>query len=256
MTAVGPGVIVLGRVDRRRRVRARSDRLRPSRPDAALGHDGGRVLPDGLQHRADALHARHRRAGVHRLHADAAACRRVGLVLCRPLLPAGGVARLGRRGVGRDLLPVHRTDGRRGRRQCRVSDRRLHVPAVRGAAAARTADRANAGAAQLGHGRLHAGRAARPVAVAGSARDVGGRVCGTGRIRHLAARLRLPAGGRRLLPACGLRRLLRVRRDDEHHAVQLGARQGLRDGAARRLHSGRGRRTEDSAGRDRVHLHA
>ena len=72
-----------------------------------------------------------------------------------------------------------------GRRQCRVSDRRLHVPAVRGAAVARTANRANAGAAQLGHGRVHAGRVARPGAAAGSARDVGGRDCGTGRVRHL-----------------------------------------------------------------------
>ena len=152
-----------GRVDRRRRVPARSDRLRPSRPDAALGHDRGGVLPDRLQHRADALHDRDRRAGVHRLHAHAAACGRVGVVLCRPLLPAGGMARVCRRGVGRDLLSVHRADGRPGGRQRRVPDWRLHVPALRGAAAGRAADRANAGAAQLDHGRVHAGRAAGPL---------------------------------------------------------------------------------------------
>ena len=42
-----------------------------------------RVLPDHLQHRADALHARDRRAGLHRLHAHASVARVLGVVLCR-----------------------------------------------------------------------------------------------------------------------------------------------------------------------------
>ena len=44
------------------------------------------------------------------------------------------------------------------------------------------------------------------------------------------------------VPARRARRVLGRRRRHQHHAVELGARQGLRHGRARRLHSGGGRR--------------
>ena len=77
-SVVGPGVIVLGVVDRQRRVPARPGGIRPARAVAAVGHRRRGLLPDHLQHRGDALHAGDRRAGVHRLHAHAAVVARSG----------------------------------------------------------------------------------------------------------------------------------------------------------------------------------
>ena len=244
MAAVGPGVIVLGASIGGGEFLLGPDRLRPSRPDAALGHDGGRLLPDGLQHRADALHARHRRAGVHRFHADAAACRRSGpgstpcSSSCRSAGPRGRATAAG--AIFFLFTGRHR---RRGRRRCRLSDRRRHVPGCAwrcccsdGASSARSS-------CSTGSWSCAPGRVARPGAVLFRS--------GRGRPRWRDS----PDSTRRggvfdFLPADADFLLLGafvaysgLRRDDQHHAVELGARQGLRDGAARRLHSGRGRRT-------------
>ena len=57
-----------------------------------------------------------------------------------------------------------------------------------------------------------------------------------------ARHVRLLAGGDGLLPARRARGVFRVRRRRQPHAVELGARQGLRHGRARGLHPRRGRR--------------
>ena len=61
-------------------------------------------------------------------------------------------------------------------------------------------------------------------------------------LRPGRGRLPLRSARRRLLPDRRLRRLLGLRGRHEHHALQLGARQGLRHGRCRRLHPDGGRR--------------
>ncbi len=74
-----------GRSDWERRVPYRPRHLRTARAIAPLG-DGGRGLaPNHLQHRADALHAGDRGAGVLRFHAHAAVVDWLGVGIHRPL---------------------------------------------------------------------------------------------------------------------------------------------------------------------------
>ena len=70
------------------------------------------------------------------------------------------------------------------------------------------------------------------------------------------ASVQLPAGRRRLSAAGGARRLFRRRRHGQHRALELGARQGLRDGAACWIHSRGGGRTQGEARACRLHLRA
>ena len=62
--------------------------------------------------------------------------------------------------------------------------------------------------------------------------------------------------GERLFTACGACGLLRCRRHGEHRPIQLGARQGVRHGAARGIHSRCGGRTQGEPRAHRLHLHA
>ena len=78
LKVVGPGVIVLGLSLGGGEFLLGPDRVRPLRPVASLDHARRGVLPDDLQHRADALHARDRRAGLYRLHAHASRRARSG----------------------------------------------------------------------------------------------------------------------------------------------------------------------------------
>ena len=111
-------------------------------------------LQTDLQHRGDALHARDRRAGVHRLHAHAAVAHALGVVLrrcstsCRCGWPAWAATAAGAiffLFAGRLAGPADADDG--------LPDRRRDVPALRRAAARRPTHRAHARAAQLGAGR-------------------------------------------------------------------------------------------------------
>ena len=113
------------------------------------------VVPaDDLQHRADALHAGDRRAGVHRLHAHAPVVHAVGVGLRDAVLPADRLAGVGRQRGRRHLLSVRAAaarPGRRGRRS--TSSASATFLACVGDALGRAADRAHARAAQLGAGR-------------------------------------------------------------------------------------------------------
>ena len=152
---VGPGVIVLGLS-----IGSGEFLLGPAvfvtaRAGAAVGHVPLGVPADDFQHRADALHAGDRRAGVHRLHADAAVVDVLGVGLFDSLFPAGGLAGMGRERGRRGLLPVRAATGGSGRRGHRLSDRRRDVSRERRGAARRPAHRAHARALQLGAHRRH-----------------------------------------------------------------------------------------------------
>ena len=149
MSVVGPGVIVLGARDRQRRVPARARGIREARPDATVGRRSRGLLPDHLQYRGDALRPRDRRAGVHRLHAHAAVGDVLGVVLRRALLPAGGLAGVGRHCRGRSLLSVRGAPAGRGRRRNRLPHRRRDLSALRRDPARRPTDRAHARDSQL-----------------------------------------------------------------------------------------------------------
>ena len=69
------------------------------------GSSWSRRLPDHLQHRSDALHPRHRRAGVLGLHAHASLVHAVGLGLRHAVFPAGRLAGVGGYRGRRDVLP-------------------------------------------------------------------------------------------------------------------------------------------------------
>src|SRR6185503_11191738 len=105
-----------GRIHRQWRIPAGSGHLRETRAVAAVGDAGGCVLPDRVQHRADALHRGHRRTRGHGIHAYATGPHLLGLVLRGPVLPADRLAGLGGHRRGRDLLPVPGTAGRAARR--------------------------------------------------------------------------------------------------------------------------------------------
>ena len=156
-------------LDRQRRVSARAGDVRSPRPHPAVGDRRRGPPPDDLQHRGHALHGGHRGAGLHRLHAHAAVCHRLGLGIRRSLLPPDRLAGVGRQRRRRDLFPLRpssrRTRGCHGGLQHRGGD----VPRVRGCPPRWSADRADARSAQLGAHRVHPGqlpRAGRPVRAA------------------------------------------------------------------------------------------
>ena len=231
------------RVYRRRRVPARADGLRPARPDAALGDDHRRVLPDRLQHRADALHARDRRAGVHRLHADAAALRRSGAWFYAILffLQVGWPASAAVASGAIFFLVAGRLPGPADVTPSTASASATFLLCV-AAPARRPPHRAHARDLELGSARVHARR---PPVLALLFVPGGTWLAGSPALSATApqpARFDfLPANADFFLIAAFVA-YSGAGGDDEHHAVELGARQGLRDGPARRLHSGRRRR--------------
>ena len=97
---------------RQRRVSARARGVRSARAVAALGRRDRRHAPDDLQYRVDAIHAGHRGARLHGLHAHAPFVHGVGLGVRGALLLAAGVACVGRDGGRRDLLSLHATTRR------------------------------------------------------------------------------------------------------------------------------------------------
>jgi hypothetical protein len=191
-----------GAVDRQRRIPARARGLRAPRPLSPLDHHRRRRPAGDLQHRSDALHARHRRTGVHGLHAHAAVLHGVGVVLCDAVPAANGVARVRRHGGRRHFLPWRAAASRSCRRGDDLLHRRRHFPGVRGGALVRATDRADARVVELGPRRLDPRRIfrARPRLRPGD--DVG---CGSGGAYGLRR------GKRRVQPASGRRRLLPAR---------------------------------------------
>ena len=146
-------------------------------------------------------------------------------------------------GVGRQPPPARSSSCSRAgsprRRQIagHLPDRRRHVSRLRRRAAARQTHRAHARAAQLGTGDLHPRRlpGARPDVRAGQHL-----VLGAGRLhrfRYRARRVQFPA--RTTSTSCCWARWSAYSggwRRAQPHAVQLGARQGLRHGQPRRPH--------------------
>ena len=118
-----------------------------------------------------------------------------------------------------------------------LPDRHRHVPRLRGRAAARQTHRAHARDAQLGAGGLHprrlpgAGLDLRAARAPGPRRwrDSSASIPRTARSAFMPGQRRHPAAGR----AGGL---FGRRRRAQPHAVELGARQGLRHGQPRRPH--------------------
>ena len=86
--------------------------------------------------------------------------------------------------------------------------------------------------------------------------DLDGCRCRPRRFRSPEPNIQFRACQCRLSVAGRAGRLLGRRRHGEHRAVELGARQGIRDGTARRIHSGRCRWTQSQARAHGVHFHA
>ena len=219
-----------------------------------MGDSGRRVPADRLQHRTDALDNGYRGTRGDRVHAYRAVVAVLGVVLRRALLPAGGVAGVGRCGRGGGVLPVLPRARGPGTGAAGVLDRGRHLRAVRGYPALRQAHRAHAGAAQLGAGGRDHRRLPDSCRDLRLTRHLGGRGGGTRRLRHRGRLLPLHPAGRRLVPDRGLRGVLGRRRRDQPDPLQLGPRQGLWNGRTGRLHSGRGGRNAQTACPDRLHL--
>ena len=247
-----------GRLDRQRRVPARSGGVRAIRPVAALGDRGRRLPPDDLQHRADALHGRHRGAGVHRLHAHAPLVDALGLGVRRPLLSCRSA---GRRGPARRpaRFSFSLRDGLRGPSDATrdLLHRRGDVPHLCGRAA--RSDGASSARSSCSTGcwscRILGGFLVLAVVFVPGSTWLAA-AAGLAGFDAPARRVRLFSGRHRLLPARRAGRVLGRRRRRQPHAVELGARQGLRDGRASRLHPGGRRRAQGASRAQRLHVRA
>ena len=244
------------RVDRQRRVPARPGGVRAARAVAALGHARRGLPPDRFQHRSDALHARRPASPCSR-----ASCARGpsstlwAWVYARSLFLQVGwpawAATVGRR----VLLPVRAAPGRRRRTQRRsttsASATFLACAGLLliGRRIERTLELLNWVLVRDILGGFPGARAALR-----SGADVARRrrraLVGFDRV---ARSIQLLPGGRRLLPARRPGGVFGLRRRPQYHAVELGARQGLRHGGARRVHSGRRRRREGEPRAQRLH---
>ena len=127
---------------------------------------------------------------------------------------------------------------------------------VRGHPLGRQADRADARAAELGAGRGHPGRlpVRWPLAFVPGAHLAGRRAPDSAASTWNCGRFDFFPAGADSRPAGRARRVLRVRRRGQPHAVELGEGQGLRHGGARRLHSRRHRRSQGEPRPHRLHL--
>ena len=245
------------RLDRQRRIPARSRGVRAARPVAPVGDEHRRVPPGDLQHRADAIHASRpasrsspascapgpARAGGRRSTRCSSSCRSAGPRGRRP--PQARCS----------SSPIGQTRGARKTRR-RSTHRHRDLRRHRRRAARRQAHRAHARDPQLDPGHRDHRLVPRARADLRARQDVARR---GHRLRGLRPRqppLHLPAGRHGFLPARRARRLLRLRRHAQHRAVELGARQGLRHGEPRGLHLRRRRRRESRAGAHGIHLHA
>src|SRR6185369_15292054 len=106
-----------GRLNWQRRIPAWTSGVREIRSLVVVGRRRGRVAPNTTQPRIDALHDGHRRADHDRLHAHAPELDLLGLVLRCLLLSPDGLAGMGRRRRGRDVLSVPKAFA--GRRRVR-----------------------------------------------------------------------------------------------------------------------------------------
>ena len=257
LQAVGPGVIVLGVSIGGGEFLLGPGGLRAARPVAALGGRHRRVPPDRVQHRADALHAGHRRAGVHRLHAHAPVVQAWAWVYAiLYFLQVGWPASAGDRGW-RHLLPRRCGDCRAGGcRRRSTASASAHFCRAWPILIRRPAHRADARDPELDPHRARS-LAASSCWRCGSSRRRRGRAALVGFAGYDCAAARSTSSRRDgLVPAGRARRVFRCRRRQQHRAVQLGARQRLRHGRPGRLHPRRGRRHQSGAGAHRVHVRA